>query len=223
MRALLVSLVCIVVTLPALRAGTISGRVRGEAPAVTSSGGGGAYDSRRYKFVERVDYDKLVDFVVYIDQPVPGGDSTAAAAVTTQKDASFDPRVLPVAVGTTVRWPNQDDIYHNVFSLSEAKMFDLGNYKGDEVREVLFDKAGRVDVFCGLHTKMHCIILVVPNPYFAKSDAKGRYTIRQVPAGTYQLKAWHERLPPRVLTVVVPEQGDVNVDFVLSFGHGPKS
>lgn len=77
----------------------------------------------RYKFAEKLDYDHLRDFVIYIDQPVsevtPG--APLMAAVTTQKDASFDPHVLPVAVGTTVKWPNEDEIYHNVFSMSDPK------------------------------------------------------------------------------------------------------
>lgn len=210
----------------AASAGTIVGTVHGVAPANEhdGGGGGGAYDSRRYKFAEKIDYDRLRDFVVYIDQPVsevtPG--APLLAAVTTQKDANFEPHVLPVAVGTTVRWPNEDDIYHNVFSTSDAKQFDLGFYKKETVKEVKFDQVGRIDVFCAIHTKMHCIILVVPNSFFASADAKGRYVIRNVPAGTYRLRAWHERLPAATKEVVVPAQGEVTVDFGLGFGDLPK-
>jgi plastocyanin len=207
-------------------AGTIIGTVRGVAPTggPEAGGGGGSYESRRYKFVEKIDYDHLADFVVYIDQPVEEVTPTAPrlAAVTTQRDANFDPHVLPVAVGTTVRWPNDDDIYHNVFSMSEAKEFDLQYYKKERTPEVLFDKVGRVDVFCSIHTKMHCIILVVPNSFFAMADAKGRFAIKNVPAGTYKLRAWHERLPSQLKTVVVPADGDVHVDFALGVGELPK-
>ncbi len=203
-------------------AGTIVGAVKAVPPsAPPESAGGGSYESRRYKFVEKIDYEHLRDFVVYIDQPVPGAPSasTLPAAVTTQRDANFDPHVLPVQVGTTVRWPNEDDIYHNVYSDSEAAQFDLSFYKKEKVPEVKFDQVGRVDVLCAIHSKMHCIVLVLPNPYFATADAKGRFVIRNVPAGTYKLRAWHERFPSQTREIVVPAEGDVNVDFVLGVGQ----
>jgi plastocyanin len=206
-------------------AGTITGTVHGVPPkGGPEAAGGGAYESRRYKFAEKVDYEHLQDFVVYIDQPVaeitPG--APRLAAVTTQKNASFDPHVLPIAVGTTVRWPNDDDIYHNVFSMSDVKEFDLGYYKKELTPEVVFDKVGRVDVFCAIHTKMHCIILVLPNAFFATADAKGRFVIRNVPPGTYKLRAWHERLPSQTKEVVVPADGEVSVDFALGLSGLPK-
>jgi len=207
------------------QAGSITGSVRGVAPTGGGeAGGGGAYDSRRYKFAEKIDYDRLRDFVIYIDQPMPASATAAPlrAAITTQRDASFEPHVLPVAMGTTVRWPNEDDIYHNVYSTSDPKQFDLGFYKKEKVPELLFDQAGRVDVFCAIHTKMHCIILVVPNTYFATADAKGHFTIRNVPPGTYKVRAWHERLPSQTKEVVVPAEGDVTVDFKLGVGELPK-
>lgn len=221
--SLLVALLLLVFT--AARAGTIVGTVRAEGPpGLPDSSGGGAYDSRRYKFVEKIDYDRLTDFVIYIDQPVgaatPGG--RPATKVTTQKDASFDPHVLPVAVGTTVRWPNEDDIFHNVFSMSEPKQFDLGLYHKEKTPEITFERAGRVDVFCAIHTRMHCIILVVPSPFFAKADAKGRFAIKDVPAGTYKLRAWHERLPSKVVDIVVTADGETKVDFVLGLSELPK-
>ena len=145
------------------------------------------------------------------------------AAVTTQKDASFDPHVLPIEVGTTVRWPNDDDIYHNVYSDSDARQFDLKFYKKERVPDVTFDKLGRVDVFCAIHTKMHCIVLVLPNAYFATADAHGRFVIKDVPPGTYRLRAWHERLPGQHKEVVVPADGEVRADFVLSVGEPPQS
>ncbi len=205
-------------------AGTIEGTVHATPPpGPPEPAGGGAYESRRYKFAEKVDYQRLRDFVVYIDQPMAAVAPAAHAAVTTQRDASFDPHVLPVAVGTTVRWPNEDDIYHNVYSDSEVKQFDLKFYKQEKVPEVVFDQVGRVDVFCAIHAKMHCIVLVLPNPYFATADAKGRFVIRDVPAGTYKLRAWHERLPGQTKEIVVPAEGAVRVDFALGLGGLPKN
>lgn len=212
--------------LPALvQAGTITGTVSAKGVPGASEGGasGGSYGSRRYKFVERIDYSQLCDFVVYIDQAAPVGEGEQVqAAMTVQRDASFDPHVLPIAVGTTVRWPNEDEIFHNVFSMSDAKEFNLGLYNKEKVPAVTFDKVGRVDVFCAIHTKMHCIILVLPNPYFARADAKGRFTISNVPPGTYKLRAWHERLPSQVKEVVVPAEGEVKIDFELGLSELPK-
>lgn len=210
---------------PGVGAGTITGTVRAQPAAAANEGAGdSAYGSRRYKFVERVDYDRLQDFVVSIDGPVAAEAGAPAKPQTVvQRDANFEPHVLPIEVGTAVRWPNEDDIYHNVFSMSDLKPFDLNLYKkGDHVPEVVFDKVGRVDVFCGIHTQMHCIILVLPNPFFAVADARGRYTIRNVPAGTYKVKAWHERVPSQVKEIVVPAEGEVRVDFVLGVGQLPK-
>lgn len=204
-------------------AGTITGTVSAKGvPGVSEGGGSGAYGSRRYKFVERIDYSQLRDFVVYIDQPVKADGEHAQAAMTVQRDASFDPHVLPVAVGTTVRWPNEDEIFHNVFSMSDAKEFNLGLYNKEKIPAVTFDKVGRVDVFCAIHTKMHCIILVLPSPYFARADAKGRFTLANVPAGTYKVRAWHERLPSQTREITVPAEGEVKVDFELGLSELPK-
>lgn len=200
-------------------AGTIVGHVTARGAELPGgSGGSDAYASRRYKYVERIDYDRLADFVIYIDQPVGAPPPADRPATVVQKDAAFDPHVLPVMVGTAVRWPNEDDIYHNVFSMSDAKEFNLGLYKesAGSAPAVMFDKLGRVDVFCGIHSKMHCIILVVPSAYFAVANDRGRYRIENVPPGTYKLKAWHERLPSQVREITVPADGEVTVDFELS-------
>ncbi len=206
--------------------GTITGLVSARgAPETDDAGGDGAYQSRRYKFAERMDYDHLTDFVIYIDETSLAGlapNGTMQAAVTTQKNAAFDPHVLPIAMGTTVKWPNEDDIYHNVFSMSDPKVFNLGLYHQERVPVLTFDKPGRVDVFCAIHSQMHCIILVLPNPYFAKADANRRYVIKDVPAGSYKLRAWHERLPSLVKDVVVPAEGEVRVDFILGLAELPK-
>ena len=212
-------------TTASLTAGTITGTVSARgAPEAAGPAGAGNYQSRRYKFAEKVDYDRLTDFVIYVDEPLanvtPAG--TTPVAVTTQKNAIFDPHVLPIAVGTAVKWPNLDDIYHNVFSMSDAKEFNLGLYHQEKEPVVTFDKVGRVDVFCAIHSQMHCIILVVPNPFFAKADANQTFVIKDVPAGTYKLRAWHERLPSQVREVVVPAQGEVRVDFTLGLAELPK-
>jgi len=213
----------------AAQSGTVTGLVRAEGKqAAEESAAGGKYDSRKFKFVERVNYAEMRDFVVYIDQPAgkPVAPATPVQVVTTekitQKGAVFSPRLLPVVVGTTVEWPNNDEIFHNVFSISDAKQFDLGLYKHPEVKRVTFDKPGRVDVFCSIHAAMNCIILVLETPHFSATDDKGRYRIANLPAGTYKLKAWHERLPGQTREVIVPETGEVKIDFTLTITALPQ-
>ncbi len=206
-------------------AGAIVGTVRAEGKAEAGGSGlSGKYDSRKFKFAERVSYNDLEDFVVYIDEKpaTPAAPPSKPLQVITQRDAMFHPHVLPVLAGTTVEWPNKDEIYHNVFSMSETKPFDLGLYRDPEVKKVTFDAPGKVDVFCSIHSKMSCIILVLQNPWFASVDKNGRYRIENVPAGTYKLRAWHERMPPEIQQVTVPETGEARIDFVLGIKNLPK-
>ncbi len=213
------------------QAGTITGIVRAEGKPGTDDGpaDGGAYDSHKFKFVERVDYAAMHDFVVYIEGPVRGQPVIPEATATVeshhvvQKGAVFSPHILPIVVGTTVEWPNNDDIYHNVFSMSDTKPFDLGLYKhGEPGKRVTFDKPGRVDVFCSIHANMHCIILVLENPYFATTDGSGHYAITNVPPGTYHLTAWQERLPKQTREITVAQDGSAKADFLLGITNLPK-
>jgi plastocyanin len=213
------------------RSGTIVGTVRAEGKIeAQDDGDGGAYASRKYKFAERINYADLHDFVVYIDGPVgtntvipPSQPAVVSSTRVTQQGAMFSPHVLPVVVGTTVQWPNNDQIFHNVFSMSETTNFDLGLYKGNPPeKRITFRKAGRADVFCSIHANMHCIVLVLENPFFSMADEHNHYAISNVPPGTYQLKAWHERMPPQVRQITVPETGQVRADFVLGFNNLPK-
>ena len=187
------------------RAGSIHGVIHAQGKeAATETPGAGAYASRRFKFVERVNYDDLRDFVVYLKGPMAGAKPPEAPAVIRQRDATFIPHVLPIMAGTKVEWPNEDDVFHNVFSKSDVNSFDLDLYKkGDPPKVVLFDKPGKVDVFCSIHAKMSCIVLVLENPCFSTSDAAGRYAISNIPPGTYHLVAWHERLPDKLIPVTV--------------------
>ena len=85
--------------------------------------------------------------------------------------------------------------------------------------KVTFDKAGRVDVFCSIHSQMNCVILVLQNPFFAATDSKGGYRIMNIPAGTYKVKAWHERLPGQVKEITIPAEGEVHEDFVVGVAN----
>ena len=212
-------------------AGTIVGNVHaaGKPGAGESGDSDGAYASRKFKFVPKVDYSAMHDFVVYVEGSfgtnIPPSTNVTSVATEriAQHGAMFTPHVLPVMAGTTVEWPNDDSIYHNVFSVSDAKNFDLGLYKGNPSnKRITFDKPGRVDVFCSIHSEMHCIVLVLENPYFASTDGKGDYKISNIPPGKYKLKAWHERLPADEKEITVPETGEVRVDFALGIKNLPQ-
>lgn len=204
-------------------AGTIIGTVKAQPkPELAEAGAaaGGKYESRKFKFVETVKYDDIKEFVVFIDSPMTNAlPAPKTQRVVTQKDATFRPHVMPVMVGTKVEWPNHDEIFHNVFSVSEAKEFDLGLYKDPTIKDVTFHKPGRVDVFCSIHSQMNCVILVLKNPFFAATDSKGNFKIADVPAGTYKVKAWHERFPGQVKEITVPAAGEVRADFVVGVGN----
>jgi plastocyanin len=211
-------------------AGTITGTVSAQGKAVADQGGdGGDYQSPKYKFLEKINYEAMHDFVVYIDAPpltntpAPGTlTQVVAMRKVAQHSASFSPHVMPVMAGTTIEWPNQDSIFHNVFSISDAKQFDLGLYKGNPPeKRVTFDQTGRVDVFCSIHANMSCVVLVLPNQFFASTDAHGHYAITNVPPGTYKLKAWHERLPGETREITVPADGEVKADFTLGIKNLP--
>ena len=226
--ALLVALTLVTIIQP-VEAGSITGTVRAEGKAGTDRDvWSDGYGTRKFKFAERVDYSELRDFVVYIDGPLgtavpPAAPVTVDTRRITQKGAEFRPHILPVVVGTTVEWPNNDEIFHNVFSMSETKPFDLDLYKGNPPnKRVTFDKPGRVDVFCSIHANMHCVVLVLENPFFAVTDAHGHYSITNVPPGTYRLKAWHERLPAQTRQITVSETGELKSDFLLGITNLPK-
>src|SRR6266550_437436 len=129
--------------------------------------------------------------VVYLDGPFAKSSSQPAKQIA-QKDLAFVPPLLPVQVGTRVEFPNLDDTYHNIFSYSPAKRFDLGRYRPDErpIPSEVFDKPGLVTLRCDIHEHMRGLILVLKTPYFVMSDTAGRFRLDKLPAGRYILKAW---------------------------------
>jgi plastocyanin len=143
------------------------------------------------------DQDERRNVVVYVER-VPGGATSAPAehAVLRQHGERFAPHTLPVVRGTTVDFPNDDALFHNVFSLSHAKDFDLGRYPRGMSRSVTFERAGVVQVFCHIHSDMSAVVLVLDNPYFAVPDAEGGFSIPRLPPGDYTIVAWHERIRP---------------------------
>jgi len=134
---------------------------------------------------------------VVFAQALPAGTTLPPAprtALMDQIDKQFVPRVLPVAIGTAVSFPNRDQIHHHVYSFSKAKTFEIPLYKGEATEPVVFDVLGAVQIGCNIHDWMSGVILVVPTPYFAVSDADGAFTLVGLPDGKTPIAAWHEGL-----------------------------
>jgi plastocyanin len=151
--------------------------------------------------------------LVYLEgAPAKGAPATKTVA---QKDLAFVPPILAVQTGTRVEFPNLDDTYHNIFSYSPAKRFDLGRYRPEEkpVPSVVFDNPGLVTLRCDIHEHMRGLLLVVNTPYFATTDPDGHYRLSGVPAGHYTLKAWIDSNTTREHAVDVTKGGTVHVDF----------
>ena len=110
-----------------------------------------------------------------------------------QKDKRFEPHLLVIPAGTAVEFPNHDPFFHNVFSLFEGKRFDLGLYEAGTTRVVHFDRAGISYIFCNIHPEMSAVVVALKTPYYAVSDASGKFAIPQVPEGRYTLQVWSER------------------------------
>jgi len=152
--------------------------------------------------------------VVYLDGVFPQPASLPTKEVT-QKDLTFIPALLPVRAGTKVEFPSLDDTYHNIFSYSPAKRFDLGRYRPDErpVPSQVFDKQGLVTLRCDIHEHMRGLILVLNTPYFVMTDTAGHFRLDGVPAGHYTLKAWIDSRTTREKAVDLKNGETLHVDF----------
>ena len=187
---------------------TIEGRVTGAPPAqprvasrYPGAGGGAAHLAG------------AVPRVAYLTGPIAGARPSASARPRmVQQDTAFQPALLMVPLGGSVEFPNQDPFFHNVFSYSAPKRFDLGRYPRGESRTVTFDRPGVVKVFCEIHQWMRSAVVVVENPFHAQVAADGRFSIPNVPAGQYRLTVWDFDRGPRVVNVTVPTTGAVRVD-----------
>src|SRR3954469_13605774 len=132
-----------------------------------------------------------------------------------QRNEAFVPHVLAIVAGTVVDFPNNDETYHNVFSLSSTKPFDLGRYAAGHSKSVKFDRPGIVRVFCDIHSHMSAFILVFSHPFFTITDTEGRYRIENIPAGSYNAIAWNEGLASEPKPVAVLDGGVVELEFAL--------
>ncbi|MBT4483495.1 MAG: hypothetical protein HOC71_07440 [Candidatus Latescibacteria bacterium] len=131
-----------------------------------------------------------------------------------QKNKAFVPDLLVIQAGTTVGFPNLDPIYHNVFSYSRSKKFDLGHYKQNESKDVTFGKEGVVEVFCEIHENMHAYIIIINTPYFTQAGDKGEYRI-EIPAGKYTIRAWSPDQEREISEIELGDTEEINLDFSL--------
>jgi plastocyanin len=132
-----------------------------------------------------------------------------------QKDLTFVPVLLPIEVGTRVEFPNLDDTYHNIFSYSPTKRFDLGRYRPEErpIPSVVFDRPGLVTLRCDIHEHMRGLILVLSTPYFVMTDTAGRFRLDKLPPGKYMLKAWIDSRTTREKPVELKDGQTLHVDL----------
>ncbi len=153
--------------------------------------------------------------VVYVAS-APGTFTPQGALQVDQRSLSFQPRVLPILVGTTVNFLNSDDVQHNVFTPSPAgDFFNLGAWPKGQSRPYKFTKMGKVELLCNVHHEMRSYILVLQNPFFAVTDKNGNFRIENVPAGNYTLKVWHENATGPAQTINV-SSGIQTVNFELA-------
>jgi plastocyanin len=183
------------VAAPALAA-TLQGRV-----AVVEKGGRPAKD--------------VADAVVWLEGPRTASARRPLGATVTMRRKTFLPRVSVVDVGGRVDFPNQDSIFHNVFSVSGSNNFDLLLYKKPKSAFKVFEHPGLVRIYCNIHPQMSGFVLVRDNPFWARVEADGGFQITDVPAGTWLAKAWHERSGESSESVRVPETGTVTISFTL--------
>jgi len=205
--------------------GTIHGNVRIDSKIQSRSAAINLYSRRGGPPVpSRVlgPVNELENVVVYVERNSKALEGKTRLATDTSPELSirqvnetFVPHLLAIQVGSTVNFPNQDPFFHNVFSLSGAKNFDLGRYPMNQARSVHFNRPGIVKVFCHIHSHMNAVILVFDHPYFCVADAEGNYSIRDLPPGEYTMVAWHERLKPQKRTVKVQPGANTPVNIVL--------
>jgi plastocyanin len=159
---------------------------------------------------------RVINAVVSLTE-VPGTFSAPSKPVVMdQKNKEFEPHVLAVLKGTTVRFSNSDAYLHNVFSSSRVKAFNVSQAKLGDTTDVTFDKPGLIPIKCHIHANMKAYILVMSNPYFAVTNEKGLFQIGDVPAGTYTMKVWSDQGTADTQTVQVTAGGRAKAIFKVS-------
>ena len=155
--------------------------------------------------------------VIYLEGPGPASSAptNGTPVQMAQLDRRFSPDLVVIPAGSSVSFPNMDPIFHNVFSLSKTKTFDLGSYDKGQSRSVVFPKPGIVEVYCHLHPNMAGSIVVTPNRWYARSEPSGQYRIPDVPPGQYTIVAWHKSAGFFRKSIRVEAGHDAVADFLI--------
>lgn len=221
-RAMLCSILLFLAPVEALAAAVIKGIVHLPRSRSTAGGALNPYPGRANSLPEATPVGRgaVADAVIYIDGSVPAmedslshSNSVSGPPRLAQKGQAFQPRVLAIRAGTTVDFPNLDPIYHNVFSVSPTKRFDLGKYGKGRSKRITFDKPGRVNVYCDIHSDMEGFVIVLPHAWFAQPDSNGAFALPPLPAGKYRLKAWHPDFGEREISVDLAANEGRTVDI----------
>jgi plastocyanin len=200
--------------LPAAQQPTaVRGRVEIGIP-ITTRRATSAYPTRSVSVPALAPASELRHVVVYL-KDAPPRPVTPVKVEIRQRNENFVPRVVAVTIGSEVDFPNDDPIYHNVFSLSRPRNFNLGRYPRGHSRHVQFDRPGIVKVFCDIHSHMSATVMVFNHPWFAVPAEDGRFELPGVPAGDRDITAWHERLGDTTQRVRVDAGRPAEADFVL--------
>jgi plastocyanin len=190
--------------------GIIEGKVR-QGPPPPAATSAGRYQIKASAPVAPAESPRPV---IYLEGSFPGVTNKPGVVQLGQKGFQFAQTVLPIQKGTTVEFPNMDDDYHNVFSYSKVKRFDLGRYKKDEKPATQrFEQPGVVKLFCEIHEHMRATILVLDTPFFQKAAEDGSFRLEGIPAGQYKAKAWLDEKTILEQPVEVKEGETIRVEF----------
>jgi plastocyanin len=221
MKLPIVSLVMVVATVLLLdsrfEAAQGSGRIAGTVRLTTVSGGrssSSAYPSRKVG-PRATPLPEARNVIVFLDGVKALVDLKAMHAEIAQEDEQFTPHVVAVTAGSTVDFPNRDTFFHNVFSLSRPKTFDLGRYPSGATRSERFLKPGLVKVYCHIHSQMSAVIRVFDHSFFTIPDDKGAFVLEGIPAGEFTIVAWHERIGERRDKITIKPGATTNITFTL--------
>jgi plastocyanin len=167
---------------------------------------------------------ELAHVVIYIEgSDLATADPKPPSSVqVAQLDRRFSPDLVVVPVGSTVSFPNMDPIFHNVFSLSKSKSFDLGSYDKGDTRIVTFPKPGIVDVYCHLHPNMRATVVVTPSRWYAQPTETGEYSLPDLPPGRYTVVAWHKSAGFFRKTIQVEAGHSAAADFFIPLEEEPE-
>lgn len=195
--------------------GTITGRVKLTTRVKGAALPSPAYPTRAVSAAGAQTLPEVQNVVVYLKDAALRGTAGVGRTQLRQSHETFIPHVIAIQRGSTVDFPNDDPIFHNVFSLSSAATFDLRRYPPGQSRSWQFTKPGIVKVYCHIHSHMSATILVLDHPYFTIPDADGTFTLPNLPPGDRTIVGWHERVGERAVTLHVERGKKSTVELSL--------